>query len=298
MITTSSFVALVAAAVLGTEPGVSFQAPGAYIKGEPFQVELSLTAEAEMQVPAWVMTPAAFTLGGAPLADRGDQTITLAPGTDISMRVDLAPYLGGVSGEFSLGLGDATLQAPAVTVNVLEPAGEGLSFMEMPAEELGNYQVLLRTNQGDMLVEFWPDVAPNHSRNFLDLSYTDFYDGLIFHRVAPGFMIQGGDPEGTGSGSGPRSVDAEFSDRKHLRGVLSMARLGHDVNSATSQFFIMHAPYPSLDGQYSAFGQMVWGDAALDAIANAPGKPLPAGGNRPNEPQRIEKAIVIKKRAE
>jgi peptidyl-prolyl cis-trans isomerase B (cyclophilin B) len=100
-------------------------------------------------------------------------------------------------------------------------------------------------------------------------------------------MIQGGDPTGTGSGNGPRTLKAEFNDRKHERGVLSMART-QDPNSASSQFFIMHANNPSLDHQYSAFGRLIAGYEALDAIATTP-----TTQDRPNEPQKILKATVI-----
>src|SRR5206468_2271353 len=147
---------------------------------------------------------------------------------------------------------------------------------------------LLQTNRGNMEVEFWPDVAPNHVRNFLDLSYTGFYDGKIFHRVIPGFMIQGGDPTGTGSGNGPRMLKAEFGTRKHEPGVLSMART-NDPNSASCQFFIMHKASPNLDGQYSAFGKLVNGLDVVDKIVNSKCNPQ----NKPFEPQTIVKATVI-----
>ncbi|MCB9915220.1 MAG: peptidylprolyl isomerase [Planctomycetes bacterium] len=162
----------------------------------------------------------------------------------------------------------------------------------MPEEDLGKYSVLLSTNRGNMLVKFWPEVAPNHVRNFLDLCEHGFYDGLSFHRVIPGFMIQGGDPKGDGTGGNDRKVDAEFSrdpKYKHVRGVLSMARLGHDVNSATSQFFLMHATYPSLDGQYSAFGKLEWGEEVIDLIVNVPTGP----NNKPLQKQYIKFAKVL-----
>ena len=191
---------------------------------------------------------------------------------------------------------------PAHKVRVLEAAPKGLKFMDeaaLPAAELTQYWVLLRTNCGDILAEFWPDVAPNHVRNFLDLSSTGFYDGLTFHRVIPGFMIQGGDPDGTGDGNGPRKLQAEFSDRKHTPGVLSMARHGTSgkkgpedplKDTASCQFFIMHKDYPSLDGSYSAFGKVVLGMAAVDAIVNAPKGP----NDRPKDPQVMERVLVVK----
>ena len=111
-----------------------------------------------------------------------------------------------------------------MATRVVDPAPDGLDFMAMEDGQLGNYRVLMETNQGFMLLEMWPQHAPNHVRNFLDLVNTGFYDGIIFHRVIEGFMIQGGDPDGNGGGGNSRRVRAEFSDAKHVRGVLSMHR--------------------------------------------------------------------------
>ena len=141
---------------------------------------------------------------------------------------------------------------------------------------------------------------PSAERNFLDLSYTGFYDGIQFHRVSPTFMIQGGCPETKtpnqsrwGTGRGPRMLDAEFSETLHERGVLSMAR-SSSPNSASSQFFVMTARSAALDNKYSVFGQMVSGDPTLTKISNAPGKAARDGTIRPSEPQRIEQARVLK----
>jgi peptidyl-prolyl cis-trans isomerase B (cyclophilin B) len=138
---------------------------------------------------------------------------------------------------------------------------------------------IIETTKGKIIVMFFPQVAPNHVKNFIKLSKDGFYNGTRFHRCIPGFMIQGGDPNsrkldasdlwGTGGpidSSGNRlSVNAEFSKLKHLRGVLSMAR-SSDPNSAGSQFFIMQANYPSLDGKYSAFGKVLEGMDVVDEI--------------------------------
>jgi peptidyl-prolyl cis-trans isomerase B (cyclophilin B) len=158
----------------------------------------------------------------------------------------------------------------------------------------------LETNRGNMVAELWPDVAPKHVRNFLDLAYSGFYDGVLFHRVWPGFMIQGGDPTTRdpkasatfGTGNGPRTLKAEFNAKRHTRGVLSMAR-GGDVNSASCQFFVMHAAAPDLDGKYSAFGTLLDGLDTLDKIATAPGTTIETGTIRPTEPQKIEHALVL-----
>lgn len=131
--------------------------------------------------------------------------------------------------------------------------------------------------------ELYPDTAPKTVDNFVDLIQQGFYDGLIFHRVIPDFMIQGGDPTGTGTGGSDKSIPGEFTkngyknDLKHTRGVLSMART-NDPDSATSQFFIMVKDTPSLDGQYASFGKVTEGMEAVDKIVsverNSSDKPL------------------------
>lgn len=121
-------------------------------------------------------------------------------------------------------------------------------------------------------LELYPDKAPITCANFEKLVREGFYDGLIFHRVISGFMIQGGDPEGTGMGGAKEKIKGEFAmngvpnDLKHTRGVISMAR-SMNPNSASSQFFIMHKDAPHLDGQYAAFGKVVEGIEAVDEIA-------------------------------
>ena len=128
------------------------------------------------------------------------------------------------------------------------------------AAETPNPQVTIEVeNAGTIVLELYPDVAPNTVRNFIALASDGFYDGTIFHRVIPGFMIQGGDPNGTGTGGPGYSIPGEFSqngfanDIKHERGVISMARANHP-DSAGSQFFIMVADSPHLDGAYAVFG--------------------------------------------
>ena len=138
-------------------------------------------------------------------------------------------------------------------------------------------------NGGIMEGELYPDVAPQSVYNFIDLANHNFYDGLIFHRVIPGFMIQGGCPDGTGMGGPGYCIKGEFfyngvkNELKHKRGILSMAR-AQSPNSAGSQFFIMHENAPHLDGQYAAFGKVTAGLDVVDAIAavrtNAQDRPL------------------------
>lgn len=127
---------------------------------------------------------------------------------------------------------------------------------------------------GVMTAELYPETAPNTVRNFISLIRKGFYDGVTFHRIIPGFMIQGGDPDGTGMGGPGYSIKGEFSDNGfqndliHTRGVLSMARTAQP-DSAGSQFFIMHADSPHLDGAYAAFGKLTDGFDVLDSIAAA-----------------------------
>ena len=133
--------------------------------------------------------------------------------------------------------------------------------------------VTIQTTRGTIKVELYPEVAPNTVNNFIYLVKQGFYDGTIFHRVIPGFMIQGGDPEGTGMGGPGYGIKGEFAmngfknDLKHTTGVISMAR-SQRPNSAGSQFFIMHADAPHLDGSYAAFGHVVEGMDVVDEIAS------------------------------
>jgi peptidyl-prolyl cis-trans isomerase B (cyclophilin B) len=149
-------------------------------------------------------------------------------------------------------------------------------------------------NGKTMKAELYPEVAPITVANFEKLVKEGFYDGLIFHRVIPGFMIQGGDPEGTGMGGSKDNIKGEFrsngvkNDLKHSRGVLSMAR-SMMKDSASSQFFIMHADAPHLDGDYAAFGKIIEGIEAVDEIASTE-----TGRNdRPVKPQVIKKVTLI-----
>lgn len=154
--------------------------------------------------------------------------------------------------------------------------------------------VTFTMENGDVMkAELYPDVAPNTVNNFISLVKKGFYDGLIFHRVIAGFMIQGGDPEGSGMGGPGYSIKGEFNyngvenNLKHSRGVLSMARAQHP-DSAGSQFFIMHADAPHLDGQYAAFGKLVEGEDVLDSIASID----TYWSDRPRTPQ-VMKTVTV-----
>ncbi|MCU1245177.1 MAG: ppiB 1 [Acidobacteria bacterium] len=152
----------------------------------------------------------------------------------------------------------------------------------------------LHTSQGEIDIRFFPDVAPNHVKNFLDLAEKGFYNGTKFHRIIPGFMIQGGDPNTVsgspaswGTGGSGKNVGAEFSGVHHKRGIVSMAR-SNDINSASSQFFIVTSDSLFLDGAYTVFGQVTKGMDVADKIVNAP----KGASDRPNNPVAIESIKV------
>lgn len=157
-----------------------------------------------------------------------------------------------------------------------------------------NPNVTFTMENGDIIkAELYPDIAPISVNNFISLINQNFYDGLIFHRVIKGFMIQGGDPEGTGMGGPDYSIRGEFAqngypnDLKHTEGVLSMARSAHP-NSAGSQFFIMHKTSPHLDGAYAAFGKVIEGMENVNKIAET----ATDYSDRPLEEQRIKTVTV------
>ena len=132
-------------------------------------------------------------------------------------------------------------------------------------ETAANSRVRIATDTGDMVVRLFPEDAPTHAAAFLKLVESGFYDGLSFHRVEPGFVIQGGDPDGSGTGGPGYHLKAEFNSRPHVRGTLAMARASNP-DSAGSQFYICLADARFLDGQYTVFGEMTEGFEALDAI--------------------------------
>lgn len=149
-------------------------------------------------------------------------------------------------------------------------------------------------NGKNIKIELYPDVAPITVANFEKLVKEGFYDGLIFHRVIKGFMIQGGDPEGTGMGGAKEKIKGEFrangiaNDLKHTRGVISMAR-SMMPNSASSQFFIMHKEAPHLDGNYAAFGKVVEGMDVVDEIAETEVN----FNDKPLQPQVMKKVTIV-----
>ena len=159
-----------------------------------------------------------------------------------------------------------------------------------------NEVAVIKTTEGDMVIAFWPDIAPKTVENFKKLAKSGFYDGTCFHRVIKGFMIQGGDPLTKdpskealwGTGGPGYTIKAEFNDRSHVRGVISMAR-SQDPDSAGSQFFICHGNPTFLDHQYTAFGKLIKGDDVLEKIATTPTHPP----DRPDKRMGIESIKIV-----
>jgi peptidyl-prolyl cis-trans isomerase B (cyclophilin B) len=158
-----------------------------------------------------------------------------------------------------------------------------------------NEVAVIKTSEGDMVVQFWTDAAPNTIENFKKLAHQGFYDGTIFHRIVKQFMIQGGDPNSKdpakensyGQGGPGYNLKAEFNDHSHDRGVISMAR-SSDPDSAGSQFFICLAPVHRLDHQYTTFGKLIKGQDVLEKIGD-----IPVTRNSTGEPSKPSKRVVI-----
>jgi peptidyl-prolyl cis-trans isomerase B (cyclophilin B) len=166
------------------------------------------------------------------------------------------------------------------------PALKNITASPEESKKMSETKAIIETKFGNMTVKFFPDVAPGHVKNFLDLAKKGFYNGTVFHRVIPGFMIQGGDPTGNGTGGPGYTIKAEFSKKPHKRGILSMARAA-SPDSAGSQFFIVVKDSNFLDGQYTVFGEVESGIEVADKIVNSPRNSM----DKPNE--RIEMQVKI-----
>jgi peptidyl-prolyl cis-trans isomerase B (cyclophilin B) len=208
------------------------------------------------------------------------------------------------TGSTAVGAGSTAAAASATTAEktVTPPPPVKPAEQEKPMSEYENKVADIHVKSanpgasGTISIRFFPQVAPNHVRNFIDLAEKGFYNGSKFHRVIPGFMIQGGDPNtingdpGTwGMGGSGKNVKAEFNQIHHDRGIVSMARSGHP-DSASSQFFIVVAPSRYLDNQYSAFGQVTSGMEVADAIANS--AVIDRASNRPKSDVTIESVTI------
>lgn len=184
----------------------------------------------------------------------------------------------------------------AEDTNKEQPKAENPASKQENKTVNANEVAVIKTTEGEMVVEFWSDVAPKTVENFKTLAKKGFYDGTCFHRVIKGFMIQGGDPltkdaskEGSWGTGGPGyQVKAEFNDRHHDRGVLSMAR-SQNPDSAGSQFFICHGAPRFLDKQYTAFGKLIKGDDVLEKIGTTPTHPQ----DRPDKRMGIESIKIV-----
>src|SRR6202162_5999981 len=171
---------------------------------------------------------------------------------------------------------------------------------EKPVNQ-SNEVAVIKTSEGDMVIQFWTDAAPNTIENFKKLARSGFYNGTIFHRIVKGFMIQGGDPnskdpakeDSYGAGGPGYKIKAEFNDHSHEPGVISMAR-EPDPDSAGSQFFICLAPVTRLDHQYTTFGKLIKGDDVLEKIGNTPVTRNSTGEvSRPTKRVTIEKIDIV-----
>ncbi len=171
-------------------------------------------------------------------------------------------------------------------------------FTKEEIKKMADSKAVMETKFGNIELKFFPDIAPNHVNNFIELAKKGFFDGTTFHRVIPGFMIQGGDPNSKdhnkaahGMGDPGYKLKAEFSDKPHKRGILSAARSGHP-DSAGSQFFICVADASHLDNQYTVFGEVVSGLEAVDKIVSQP------KDRRDNPEERIEIKVKIVEKEE
>jgi peptidyl-prolyl cis-trans isomerase B (cyclophilin B) len=158
---------------------------------------------------------------------------------------------------------------------------------DLTPEQIEGLTAVIETEAGTIKFKFFPFDAPGHCNNFIALARKGFYNGLIFHRVIEGFMIQGGCPHGKGTGGPGYKIKAEFNSRPHLDGTVSMAR-SQDPDSAGSQFFICHGKQAFLDGKYTVFGQVVEGLETVHAIARTPTGP----GDRPVSPQVMKRVFI------
>jgi cyclophilin family peptidyl-prolyl cis-trans isomerase len=198
--------------------------------------------------------------------------------------------------ETTTALTDTTTTTSSATEATVPPATTSSAAAEenRPMSQYQNKVAELHTSAGEIDIRFYPDVAPNHVKNFIDLAEKGFYNGTKFHRVIPGFMIQGGDPNTVsgspstwGTGGSGKNVSAEFNSISHKRGIVSMAR-SNDPNSASSQFFIVVADSTFLDKQYTVFGQVTKGMDVADKIVSAP----TGAQDRPNNPTSIDKIVI------
>ena len=222
-----------------------------------------------------------------------DTTATVAAGetTGTIVTTDTA-----ATGTTATSVTDTTGTTGTNTATATATAATSTTKQEKPmsSNPYENKVAVLNTTAGEIHIRFFPDVAPGHVKNFIDLANEGFYNGIKFHRVIPGFMIQGGDPNTKtgnpntwGMGGSPNKLKAEFNSVAHKRGIVSAART-QDPNSASSQFFIVTSDSRFLDNQYTVFGQVVKGMDVADKIVNAPKD----ANDRPNNPTSITSVTI------
>ncbi len=261
--------------------------------GVDARLRITVTSKSGRALDAAMMDPACLRIyleGGGVLRPATEETEhqRIAAGTHASLSrvVNLEKTLEGLKTQ---------------TVEV-EWVFEGTKSKKIPLRvyewDLEDIEAVIETDQGEMVVEFFPRKVPITVKNFVDLILNKFYDNLTFHRVVPDFMIQGGCPNGDGTGDPGYFIQGEFTDIGHERGVISMARTA-DPDSAGCQFFIMLKDNPELDGLYAAFGRLTSGMDTLDRIAGVPLTAQQYGDeiSRPVEAPRIE-SIRIRRKAE
>lgn len=308
----SGLLLLAATASLQESVSATMTAPTLYIEGEPYPATVRIEAPPDRatKIPAWALSAAGFQLDGTALGLGGtEDVVSLVPGQVIETTLDLAEKIRRSEAfqgrDFRLSYVGVP-GAGVVESYYLQRAERGIDFMQLPAAQLDDYDVVLMTMHGPIWLELWSDVAPEHVRNFLDLAYRGFYDDNHFHRVIPGFMVQGGGEKP--DRPAPRRLKNEFNDRRHVAGVLSMARLGVDTkdasgnvipqyDSATCEFFIVHKTSPHLDGKYTAFGRVVLGMDAVEATVDSVKdvfNPRNPSTHKPKVRQEILEALVVR----
>ncbi|MFO1050880.1 MAG: peptidylprolyl isomerase [Planctomycetota bacterium] len=270
---------------------VQFVATGGVLRiGQPLALEMTIGANAEVEIPASVLSgldlDAAIDGRKVPTVHEGPTgKVKLVPGVALHRTFSLDPAT--LWKGFDLG------SARQITLDWVGLAGAHASLRVVPDQhdldlaklDLQKTTVRLITSKGEVVIGFMPDVAPKHVVNFITLAKDGFYDGTRFHRIISGFMAQGGDPNTKvgatgmpGTGGSGHTIQAEFSDVKHVKGIVSMARSA-SPDSASSQFFLMHGDAPHLDGKYSAFGRITPDTLpVLDAICGTPVRPSPQTG--------------------
>ncbi len=293
----SAWISLLLAVMCGSDPASGIEATltvveAPLVEGRPAPIEYRLhnAGEEKQELPSAVL------FGQGLVVRRGEDTWTASPS------------IPGVEGGFWLppgaevrGRWDLAMLCPAAVAAAGQVVLELPDFLGKPLvvdvwRDHSRLQGILKTEFGELRIEFFPERAPQTVRNFVSLASDGFYDGLTFHRVVPGFMAQGGCPNGDGTGNSGRRIPFEASGVPHERGTLSMAREA-DLNSASCQFFLCFDRQKVLDGNYASFGRVVAGEEVLDALAEVP-REWAQGGvddvpSRPTERVVIESLSIV-----